>query len=164
MGKMIRFTVYGKPAQVGSKRAFVVGEEKKQETSGAKWVKNPRAVLTDDNSERQQQWYQAVAQKAAREMERIPLLTGPIRLTMRFYFRRPGTHYGSGKSTKDVLKASAPKYHTQTPDHDKLTRNTQDALTAVVWHDDKQVCECDVARVWAEDGKEKAIIMIEELE
>lgn len=163
MARMIRFTVEGKPAQVGSKRAFVVGEEKKQETSGARWLKNPRAVLTDTNSERQQQWYQAVAQVAARSMERVPLMRGPIRLEMRFYFKRPASHYGTGKNAA-VLKPNAPKYHVQTPDMDKLVRNTQDAITTAVWQDDKQVCALDVVRLWAVDGQEKAIIMIEELE
>lgn len=153
MPQYLRFTVYGKPAQVGSKRAFVVGKQ-----SG-----NPRAVLSDTNSERQQQWYNAVAQQAAREMERVPLFTAPVRLTIRFYFRRPALHFGTGKKAGQ-LKSSAPAFHTQTPDLDKLVRNTQDALTAVVWQDDKQVCELEVYRRWAPDGKERAVILIEELQ
>lgn len=153
-GRFIKFTVIGKPSQVGSKRAFVAGMK-----SG-----NPRAVMVNDNSERQKQWYNAVAQRAAQEMEMVPQFTGPLRLGVIFFFKRPKSHYYQSKRRFGELKDDAPKCYYKKPDLDKLMRNLKDALTSVVWRDDAQVCEYGLVRKsWAEDGIECASILIEEI-
>lgn len=144
---MIQFTVYGRPAQQGSKRAF---------------VRNGRAILTEDNSDRQRQWYNAVASRAAEYMNGRDLIQGPLRLSVEFRFKRPKSHFGSGKNAS-VLKASAPVLHEQTPDISKLIRCTEDAMSGVVYGDDRQICEYgSIRRVWTMN-QECAVIEIEEL-
>lgn len=144
----IVFTVYGRPAQMGSKRAF---------------VRQGRAVMLNDNSDRLRQWYNAVASKAAEVMHGRQQVTGPVRLSITFLFKRPKGHYGSGKNAAN-LKDSSPFWHQQKPDLDKLIRSTQDALSSVVWRDDCQVCQFGTMnRQWAMDGVEGADIHIEVL-
>lgn len=134
----VSFTVYGKPAQMGSKKAFVRGG---------------RAIITDDNSQKRKQWANAVASVAAEAMARGDLITGPVWLRAVFCFARPKSHFGSGKNS-DVLKESAPQKHAQTPDLDKLLRCLCDALTGVVFRDDSQVCHVVCSRVWT-TGQER---------
>lgn len=146
--RSLTIEVFGRPAQMGSKRAFVRGS---------------RAIMVNDNSDRLRQWYNAVASRAAETMGSAPQFLGPIRLSVEFRFKRPRGHYGSGRNAA-MKKPGSPIMHTQKPDLDKLVRSTQDALSAVVWRDDCQVCEYGVVRrVWAEDGREGATIVVEEL-
>lgn len=142
----MNFTVYGKPAQMGSKRAF---------------VRAGRAVMVNDNSDRQRQWYTAVASRAAEEMGDRELLAGPLVVTLRFALARPKGHFGSGRNA-GVLKGSAPQHHSQKPDIDKLVRNTLDAMTGVIWRDDAQVCELHASREWT-SGQQGATIEVKEL-
>lgn len=128
----LSFTVFGKPAQMGSKKAFVRGG---------------RAIITDDNSEKRKQWANAVSSVAAETMARRDLIAGPVWLNAVFYFARPKSHFGSGKNSA-FLKESAPEKHAQTPDLDKLLRCLCDALTGVVFRDDSQVFRVSCSRVW----------------
>lgn len=149
MPEEIAFSVHGRPAQMGSKRAF---------------VRNGRAVMANDNSDKLRQWYTAVASTAAEVMRGSAQVVGPVRLSMRFYFKRPKNHYRTGKNSH-LKRDDAPAFHSQSPDLDKLIRSTQDALSSVVWRDDSQVCQYgSVSRSWAEDGVEGAEIAIELLE
>lgn len=66
------------------------------------------------------------------------LVDGPIFTHYAFMFQRPKNHYVSSNPDKP-LKADAPYWHTNSPDKDKLERATNDAMTGVVWIDDKQV-------------------------
>jgi Holliday junction resolvase RusA-like endonuclease len=142
--KPIKLTIYGRPAQMGSKRAF---------------VRAGRAVLVNDNSDRLRQWYNAVASVAAEAMQGAELLGGPVRLTARFYFKRPKSHFG-----RHGLKESAPKLHAQKPDLDKLLRLLCDALSSTVYRDDSQIVEYgDVSRRWTTD-QERAVVLIELLD
>ena len=143
----IIFTVFGKPAQMGSKKAF--------------FVKNlNRSVITDVNSKRKKEWTGSVAQAAAQVMKGRELLSGAIKLTVHFHFQRPGSHFGTGKN-KSVLKSSAPRRHTQTPDLDKLIRCLGDALTGIVYRDDRQICEVQALRCWT-TSQEQALICVDE--
>ena len=123
MPNKFKITVYGRPASQGSKKAFIVAGH---------------ARIRESNTERQEQWYNAVASAAANERTGEILITGPLVLTMKFYFKRPKAHYRSG-SKSDLLKDSAPPHHIQKPDLGKIIRCTEDALSAVVWRDDAQV-------------------------
>lgn len=141
---MISFTVYGTPAQMGSKKAFVRGN---------------RAIITDDNSQKRKQWANAVATAAAEAMEGASLLQGPLRLTVLFYFARPKSHFGSGKNFKQ-LKASAPERHAQSPDLDKLIRCLGDAMTGIVYQDDRQISCIIASRHWTIE-QERADILVD---
>jgi crossover junction endodeoxyribonuclease RusA len=130
----IQFVVYGKPAQMGSKKAFVRGG---------------RAIITDDNSEKRKQWANAVSTAAAESMRGRDLICSPVILRAAFYFRRPNSHYGSGRNAT-TLKASAPELHSQTPDLDKLIRCLGDALTGIVFRDDALIWSMAISRHWTE--------------
>ena len=134
MSNRIQFVVYGKPAQMGSKKAFVRGG---------------RAIITDDNSEKRKQWANAVSTAAAESMRGRDLISSPVILRAAFYFRRPNSHYGSGRNAT-TLKASAPELHSQTPDLDKLIRCLGDALTGIVFRDDALIWSMAISRHWTE--------------
>lgn len=139
----LNFTVYGKPAQMGSKKAFVRGG---------------RAIITDDNSEKRKQWANAVSSVAAEAMARRDLISQPVWLHASFYFARPKSHFGTGKNA-NVLKHSAPIEHAQTPDLDKLLRCLNDALTGVVFRDDSLVSRVFCRRMWT-TGQERCEVKI----
>jgi crossover junction endodeoxyribonuclease RusA len=134
VSKRIEFVVYGKPAQMGSKKAFVRGG---------------RAIITDDNSEKRKQWANAVSSVAAEVMRGRDLISSPVQLRALFYFRRPNSHYGSGRNAT-TLKSSAPELHSQTPDLDKLIRCLGDALTGIVFRDDALIWSMVISRHWTE--------------
>ncbi len=134
---IIQFSVCGKPATAGSKRAFPF--KRKGGKLGVRMTADdPNTLL----------WRNAVA-AAAHEVYNGPLLTGAIHLTVGFMFPRPKGHFGTGRNA-GKLKASAPDDHTQKPDCDKLLRAVGDALTGVVWRDDSQVCYISTGKVWGE--------------
>lgn len=140
---MIKFTVFGKPCPMGSKKAFVIGK---------------RAIITDVKSDKRKQWANAVSTVAADVMSGRELITSPIVLTVRFYFARPSAHYGSGKNA-GTRKASAPEFHSQSPDLDKLLRCLGDAMTGVVYRDDRQIFSIESSRHWTE-SQERAEITV----
>ncbi len=130
----ITFTVYGKPQQQGSKKAFIIAG---------------KARLRETNAERQKNWYGAVAQQAALVMGERAATREPCRLSAVFMFTRPQAHYGTGKNS-ERLKPNAPSLHAQTPDISKLARCIEDAMTGIVYHDDRQIFSEHIERQWVE--------------
>lgn len=130
----IEFFVPGIPAPGGSKRGF--------------YIKKLNRVVMAPDCKRTRSWMDsvAVAGKMAYSGE---LLTGPIRLTIVFYFLRPKGHYGTGRNA-NKLKDSAPKYHLVKPDSTKLLRSTEDALTGIIWRADSQVMLGPVDKFYVE--------------
>lgn len=126
----LRFRVTGEPGPQGSKRH--VG----------------RGIMVE-SSKKVKPWRQdvaAAAEKAATEQDwqSIP----QVRVVLVFGFRRPKAHYGTGRNAT-VLKPSAPYWHANKPDADKLARSTLDALTtAAVIGDDCQVVDLAVFKIW----------------
>jgi len=143
----LEFTVYGKPAQMGSKKAFVRGG---------------RAIITDDNSDKRKQWANAVASEAAEMMAGAAVITDPVSLQVTFFFGRPKSHFGTGRNASQ-LKQSAPSRHAQTPDLDKLIRCLGDALTGIVYRDDSQIVSLTADRRWTE-GQERCEMVIKVLQ
>ena len=138
----VKFTVYGRPAQQGSKSAF---------------LHRGRVVLVESNHQRKVEWRQAVANVALAEMVGRELLTGPVQLEVVFRFKRPRSHYRTGKHA-NVLKGSAPMFHAQTPDLDKLVRNVGDALSGIVYKDDSQISVLVAEKRWSEiDGADVTV-------
>jgi Holliday junction resolvase RusA-like endonuclease len=127
-GAQLAFTVLGRPAPGGSKRAIPI----RRKTGLV------RAAVIDANP-RAKPW-QALVKAAARD--RMPpdfeLLLGPLALTVDFYFQRPASHYGTGRNAS-LVKASAPRHPAVKPDLTKLVRSLEDAMNGFVWRDDSQV-------------------------
>lgn len=118
-GAAVAFWCAGIPEGQGSMRAFVRGGR-------ARVVHNSPRALGD--------WRGSIA-TAARGTGKDPFL-GPLQVVATFYLPRPRGHYG-----KRGLLPSAPLYPAVTPDLDKMLRALLDALTGVLWLDDKQVVQ-----------------------
>jgi len=73
---------------------------------------------------------------------------GAVILATTFTFPRPKSHFGTGKNAQ-LLKATAPDWHIQTPDADKLLRLTGDAVTiANIIKDDSQIVIARSEKRW----------------
>ena len=72
---------------------------------------------------------------------------GPLCVDLTFHMVRPKGHYNS----KGQLKLSAPIWHTVKPDRDNLDKAILDTLTNLgIWHDDKQVCDGRIKKIYAQ--------------
>lgn len=118
----IAFTVEGKPVQQGSMRAF-----------------NNRVV--HNKSKDLMAWRGKVAQTA--RVAGCTPITGPIIISMRFYYERPKT-----------VKRDEP---TVPPDLDKQIRSILDALTGVAYVDDGQVTAITATKEYGQPGVEIVI-------
>lgn len=139
----ITFTVYGRPQQRGSKQAQLIPKR------GGGWATRPDGrpiVVARDANQKSKAWMSVVA-AMAHGVYSGELLQGPIELEAIFHFKRPKSHFRTGKFA-DQLRDDAPKYNTSTPDIDKLLRCLSDSLTGVLWHDDRQVCRIIALRIW----------------
>jgi Holliday junction resolvase RusA-like endonuclease len=78
------------------------------------------------------------------------VFTGPLRVDVAVYFKRPKSHYFTGKRS-DVLRLDAPSYHTTKPDRDNLDKAILDAITnAGIWYDDSQVCAGTITKSYVQ--------------
>ena len=64
----------------------------------------------------------------------VPLIRGPVSMSVVFLFQRPKGHYGA-----KGLKPSAPRFHMVKPDGSKLLRSTEDALSKLLYEDDARI-------------------------
>lgn len=91
------------------------------------------------------QWRRAIS-IAARAEWGDNLTYHPVRLQLIYYMKRPLTHY---RTVEMVLrKGYLSVAHETAPDLDKLVRATMDALTDVVYADDKQVTEISAFKLY----------------
>jgi Holliday junction resolvase RusA-like endonuclease len=125
-----RFFVAGRCKPGGSKR--FVGH-----------AANGSGVIIDDNPDAAA-WKQTVGLTVANEMRRrrLPLLGGPLDVSLTFYLRRPQGH---GR-----LKDGAPVWPTCRPDTLKLARPTEDALSGIVYEDDAQIVKETLVKRYAD--------------
>lgn len=102
----------------------------------------PIVNLVHANAKVLKPWRQDIAQLAVASgwpALGLAAIDEAVFLRVTFYFERPATHTGTGRNA-GVLKDSAPLYpETTGADLDKLTRAVMDALTGIVWRDDKRV-------------------------
>lgn len=155
---MLKFEVEHKPEPKGSMKGFVT---RPKPGSG----KTPRAVVVDDNRDTLLVWMDRVRQAAREAMGGQPLLMGPLALSVWFEFARPKKHFYETRARKGQLRDDAPACHDKKPDMDKLIRAVKDALTRTVWVDDCQVCQYGfMEKRWSCDGRDRALILIEEIE
>lgn len=98
-----------------------------------------RCILTARNSKAATAWARSIKAEAMRV--NIPrIMDGPVRVDI--LFRMPRAE----KTPSDW------RYRDLTPDVDKLERLVLDALTAVAWKDDKQVCVLHGEKHYVDDG------------
>lgn len=115
---------------------------------GSKAVNRATGRMFESNKGNLMPWRQDVIAQARQAHHDDPIL-GPAYVTLRFSFRRPKSHYGTGRNA-GVVKLSSAAEHITKPDIDKLTRAVLDALTiAGIWRDDAQVCDLTVKKVYS---------------
>lgn len=161
-GETWSMTVLGKPAPQGSKTARVV---MKKGPNGPQVVygKGGRPIvnMTEQNRDRLKPWRACVADTAVAEGWPglgLAALDEAVQVRITFYFLRPASHYGTGRNA-GVLKDSAPLYPETTGDDlDKLARAALDALTGIVWKDDKRVVTLPIRRRYG--GQERMEIAV----
>ena len=90
------------------------------------------------------------------------LIVDPVVLSVTFYFGQPKSHYGTGRNA-GKLKASAPIHHANQPDLSKAMRAVEDAMSDIVYRDDRQICRYGtVEKLWT-DAQERAVITVSEM-
>lgn len=123
----IAFTVQGRAAPQGSKRAL------------------GRGVMVE-SSKRVKPWREDVRMVAGLAMTGDPW-GGPIALEVAFDFRRPASHFLTDGITLSSIGRRA-LYPGRRGDGDKLLRAVMDALTGIVFHDDDQVTAIYATKGW----------------
>lgn len=89
-------------------------------------------------------WQEAIGWAAKAAMRGAAPMTRPVEVGAMFVFARP---------RKTILAAPA-------PDLDKLLRALFDALTSIVYGDDKQVERVDAGKRWALDGEVEGVEIV----
>jgi len=74
---------------------------------------------------------------------------GAVYAVYRFYFQRPKYHMGTGRNAEKV-KPSAPVDHLEKPDTVNLVKPVEDALTGILWDDDKQAVIVTAEKHWSD--------------
>ena len=135
----IAFDVRGLPLAQGSARAFVVGR-RAIITTGVK-LGTPLGA-----------WRNAIATEA-RAAVTGPLWTGPVEVALVFRMPRPQSHYhpANARRLTPELRLDAPSYHIAAPDSDKAARAALDALSDVVYRDDRQVARLLVTKRYVDE-------------
>lgn len=73
-----------------------------------------------------------------------------VSLDLDFFFRRPKSHYGTGKNS-ELLKASAPVYFTNHYDTDNLAKVVMDVMPQIgILYDDAFVVDGRTTKSWGE--------------
>lgn len=112
-----------------------------------------RATLRDQNGKTLKPWREKVTRHARDAARYHDPFTGPVRVTIRFSFDRPASHYRTGRNAH-LIKDSAPLYPTHKNDVDKLQRACFDALTdAEVWADDGQIVDVRARKFYAGESE-----------
>ena len=140
--RRVSFVVYSRAAPQGSKRHIGNG------------------VMIE--SSKRVKPFRADVRKAA-ESAALPHdwpMAAPMRVGFRFHFARPKSHF---KRDGVALSKSAPEEATShgLGDLEKLARSVNDALSGVLFDDDRQVAEMHLAKAY--DSEDLVIISVEPL-
>ncbi len=76
----------------------------------------------------------------------------PVNIHILFYFKRPKSHYRTGKYCKE-LKKDVPFCHITKPDVDNLAKFVLDGLTGVLYKDDNQVTSITAIKLYDEEER-----------
>lgn len=137
MTPIVDFWVPGLPGPGGSKRGIPF--RRGNGSLGAR--------LVDAGGKKTMIWRELVALYAGQAMGGKDPVDCAVEVHMHFYLPRPKGHFGSGRN-RGIVKASAPVHHLQAADALKLARSTEDAMTTVVWRDDKTTVDLHVQKRW----------------
>ena len=74
--------------------------------------------------------------------------SGAVAVTLSYRYQRPKSHYLRG-----LLRETAPKHYTQTPDLDNIEKAVLDALNKVAYEDDKQIVRKFTHKEWHHENE-----------
>jgi hypothetical protein len=90
------------------------------------------------------------ASAALRGSEHLLPLAGPLKLDLVLVLAPMSS---PAKPTKPKPHQAPGKPHHQKPDLDNLLKLVCDALNGLVWHDDAQIAEVTVRKIWGTTGR-----------
>ena len=155
--RVIEFSILGRPQQRGSKTPWI---PRRKDGSMVTDGRGRPVIATMDSNKNSKEWMNLVRDKASEAMHREEMFDEPIVLTVRFFFSRPASHFGSGRNA-GRLKPSAPIEYAQQPDLSKLLRCIEDGMNAIVYRDDRQICRYgeETGKYWT-DGTPRAEVAV----
>lgn len=170
---MIEFFVPGRAATAGSKTSFVLYSCKRCNKKYTKLPERGVCTVCDGSlstrmiyrpaSKYTKGWMEIVKFYALQAANRMILLEEPILLNLIFYRERPQGHFGTGRNA-GMLKDSAPDFPEPKPDLGKLERAVEDALTGIIYRDDRYICKKDGVKLYCgPDDKPGVLIRISTL-
>ncbi|MCE5225244.1 MAG: RusA family crossover junction endodeoxyribonuclease [Porphyromonadaceae bacterium] len=106
----------------------------------------------DPSKDKKRDFLLTVQDKAPKEP-----LTGPIMITVVFYFGRPKNHFRTGKNSA-MLRDDAPEWHISRRDTDNCIKFLQDSLNDIYWKDDSQICWIEAQKKYSERPRTHLII------
>ena len=148
----IEFVVYGAPVAQPRVKAQAVMSK------GGRMFAHVYEPGRKDSPARQ--WKSNVKAAAVNEQMKgkFPIWDGPIMMSAIFYLPRPAA-YCRNKDPDGAI------YHITKPDTDNLIKGVKDALSGILYHDDKQICVERVEKFYHEKGKgPRAVISVRPLE
>ncbi len=74
-------------------------------------------------------------------------ISGPVVLFMVFSFKRPKSHFGTGRNV-EIKKKSAPFYNIKKPDIDNIIKFYCDCMNGIVYEDDRQIIYCRATKAY----------------
>lgn len=102
--------------------------------------------------------FKASVKRAANDAYRGKPLSGPLSVSVLFVFPRTS---GQIWKTKPMPRI----WHTKKPDLDNLVKAVWDALSGIVWIDDKQICDArQRKKIASGDEQPHCVVVIKELE
>lgn len=139
----------------GALTFFVAGTPKAQPRPRAAFFAGRAHIYNPKDADA---WKKAVAVAASRHTP-AAVPEGGIILGLAFAFKRPASHFRTGKNA-GLVKSSAPKNHTSKPDLDNLAKAVMDTLTkSGFWRDDSQVTQLHASKEWADKSEGCDIII-----
>lgn len=159
--RIIEFFVPGRPQQKGSKTAI----PRRDKLTGKYLLDFQERPIIDtiDANRKSPKWMKHVKKVSIEKMLQATPLQGPVKLSARFYFSRILKHYLRRKSG-DILRDDAPHWHTSTPDQSKLIRAIEDAMSGVVYGDDRQIAVYGLIEKVYTEKSEGVLIRVESID
>ena len=162
---LVSFRVDGDPKPAGSKVSGVVtrwDDALKKRVPVERPGGGYKTFTKDDSGAAGTNWRADIRSACADALDAAhELVDGPLAVRVTFYWEEPKSHFGTGRNS-GVRKESAARYphSSRLADGTKLLRALEDALTKLLWTDDRRVCECWWSRAFGKPGADVAIFTL----
>ena len=132
-------------------KLVVLGEPKAQ-TRHRHFKRGKFSGNYDPSADDKQTFASILQQQAPKEP-----ISAPISLEVVFYMGRPKNHYKSGKNS-EMLKDTAPEYHSGRPDLDNMVKFVQDSLNTIYYKDDALISQITAKKIYSENPRTEITI------